>query len=206
MPVTSTPVGASSGEPPHVTVTIDWDALRTRRDGLRASNQRQRCPPPGLRLQLIPVVLGSDSEPLDVGRAMRIVPLGIRRALLSETADAASRAAIDHPESAPRTTCGTGSSLARPRWEIVASCARCTTNKCTCKAGISPSTADASNSHPPKSLTQTADPSPTHSATDRCRRALTAGSGDGSLRGCWLTSAAAGRRALDRRHAQCPPG
>ncbi|MGH3833529.1 MAG: HNH endonuclease signature motif containing protein, partial [Pseudonocardiaceae bacterium] len=31
--------------------------------------------------KLIPVVLGGDSEPLDVGRAMRTVPLGIRRAL-----------------------------------------------------------------------------------------------------------------------------
>jgi hypothetical protein len=33
--------------------------------------------------KLIPVVLGGDSEPLDVGRAMRTVPMGIRRALVA---------------------------------------------------------------------------------------------------------------------------
>jgi hypothetical protein len=33
--------------------------------------------------KLIPVVLGGDSEPLDVGRAQRTVPLGIRRALVA---------------------------------------------------------------------------------------------------------------------------
>ncbi|MBV9161859.1 MAG: DUF222 domain-containing protein [Pseudonocardiales bacterium] len=77
----------TSGEPPHVTVTIDWDALRT---GLGAATldygqlisagdaRRLSCD-----CKLIPVVLGSDSEPLDVGRAMRIVPLGIRRVLVA---------------------------------------------------------------------------------------------------------------------------
>ncbi|MGH3792150.1 MAG: HNH endonuclease signature motif containing protein [Pseudonocardiaceae bacterium] len=33
--------------------------------------------------KIIPVVLSGDSEPLDVGRAMRTVPLGIRRALVA---------------------------------------------------------------------------------------------------------------------------
>lgn len=73
------------GEPPHVTVTIDWDALRT---GLGAATldygqlinaaeaRRLACD-----CKLIPVVLGGESEPLDVGRAMRTVPLGIRHAL-----------------------------------------------------------------------------------------------------------------------------
>ncbi|PZS23066.1 MAG: HNH endonuclease [Pseudonocardiales bacterium] len=77
----------TAGEPPHVTVTIDWDALRT---GLGAAvldygqlisagdARRLACD-----CKLIPVVLGGDSEPLDVGRAMRTVPLGIRRALVA---------------------------------------------------------------------------------------------------------------------------
>jgi len=77
----------TAGEPPHVTVTIDWDALRT---GLGAAvldygqlisagdARRLACD-----CKLIPVVLASDSEPLDVGRAMRTVPLGIRRALIA---------------------------------------------------------------------------------------------------------------------------
>jgi hypothetical protein len=33
--------------------------------------------------KVIPVVLGGDGEPLDVGRAQRTVPLGIRRALVA---------------------------------------------------------------------------------------------------------------------------
>ena len=33
--------------------------------------------------KVIPVVLGGDSEPLDVGRTIRTVPLGIRRALVA---------------------------------------------------------------------------------------------------------------------------
>jgi hypothetical protein len=77
----------TAGEPPHLTVTIDWDALRT---GLGTAvldygqlisagdARRLACD-----CKLIPVVLGSDSEPLDVGRAMRTVPLGIRRALVA---------------------------------------------------------------------------------------------------------------------------
>ncbi|MGH3831499.1 MAG: DUF222 domain-containing protein, partial [Pseudonocardiaceae bacterium] len=75
----------TAGEPPHVTVTIDWHALRTALGtGLldygqpinAADARRLACD-----CKLIPVVLGGDSEPLDVGRAMRTVPLGIRRAL-----------------------------------------------------------------------------------------------------------------------------
>ncbi len=77
----------TAGEPPHLTVTIDWDALRT---GLgvatldygtqiSAAQARQWA----CDAKIIPVVLGGKSEPLDVGRAMRTVPLSIRRALVA---------------------------------------------------------------------------------------------------------------------------
>jgi Domain of unknown function (DUF222) len=68
-------------------VAIDWDALRT---GLgvatldygtqisAAEARRWACD-----AKIIPVVLGGRSEPLDVGRAMRTVPLSIRRALVA---------------------------------------------------------------------------------------------------------------------------
>ena len=77
----------TAGEPPHLTVTIDWDALRT---GLgvatldygtqvsAAEARRWACD-----AKIIPVVLGGKSEPLDVGRAMRTLPLSIRRALVA---------------------------------------------------------------------------------------------------------------------------
>ncbi|MGH3825083.1 MAG: DUF222 domain-containing protein [Pseudonocardiaceae bacterium] len=78
---------ATAGEPPHVTVTIDWNSLRT---GLgtatldygqlisASDTRRIACD-----CKLIPVVMNGESEPLDVGRAQRTVPLGIRRALVA---------------------------------------------------------------------------------------------------------------------------
>ncbi len=75
----------TAGEPPHVTVTIDWDALRTEL-GTGTLDYGQLISATTARriacdCKLIPVVLGGDGEPLDVGRAQRSVPLGIRRAL-----------------------------------------------------------------------------------------------------------------------------
>jgi Domain of unknown function (DUF222) len=77
----------TGGEPPHLTVTIGWEALRT---GLESATldygthvsasaaRRWACD-----AKVIPVVLGGASEPLDVGRAMRTVPLSLRRALVA---------------------------------------------------------------------------------------------------------------------------
>jgi hypothetical protein len=78
---------STGGEPPHLTVTIDWDALRTGLGvatldygtHLSAALARQWA----CDAKIIPVVLGGKSEPLDVGRAMRTVPLSIRRALVA---------------------------------------------------------------------------------------------------------------------------
>jgi hypothetical protein len=77
----------TAGEPPHLTVTIDWDALRT---GLGTATLDYGTPLSAAEARrwacdakIIPVVLGGASEPLDVGRAMRTVPLSIRRALVA---------------------------------------------------------------------------------------------------------------------------
>jgi hypothetical protein len=78
---------STAGEPPHLTVTIDWEALRTGLGvatldygtQLSASEARRWA----CDAKIIPVVLGGRSEPLDVGRAMRTVPLSIRRALVA---------------------------------------------------------------------------------------------------------------------------
>ena len=77
----------TGGEPPHINVTIDWDALRTELGAalldygrhLSASDARRWA----CDCKIIPIVLGGDSEPLDVGRISRSVPLGIRRALVA---------------------------------------------------------------------------------------------------------------------------
>jgi hypothetical protein len=73
-------------------VTIDWETLR---DGLTATPTSlggrlgsgiSIHPTTARRLAcdatLIPAVLGSAGEPLDIGRATRIVPAGMRRALV----------------------------------------------------------------------------------------------------------------------------
>ncbi|MBV9144236.1 MAG: DUF222 domain-containing protein [Pseudonocardiales bacterium] len=77
----------TGGEPPHLTVTIDWEALRTGLGSatldygthLSASEARRWA----CDAKVIPLVLGGASEPLDVGRAMRSVPLSLRRALVA---------------------------------------------------------------------------------------------------------------------------
>ncbi|MGH3931466.1 MAG: DUF222 domain-containing protein [Pseudonocardiaceae bacterium] len=77
----------TGGEPSHLTVTIDWEMLRAGLGGatldyghpISAADTRRMA----YDCRVIPVVLGGDSEPLDVGRAMRTVPLGISRALVA---------------------------------------------------------------------------------------------------------------------------
>jgi hypothetical protein len=78
---------STPGEPPHLTVTIDWDTLRTGLGvatldygtHLSASEARRWA----CDAKIIPVVLSGRSESLDVGRALRTVPLSIRRALVA---------------------------------------------------------------------------------------------------------------------------
>jgi len=78
---------AAAGEPPYLSLTLDWEALRTRLGAARldygaplsaSAARRWACD-----CKLIPIVLGGESEPLDVGRSSRTVPLGIRRALVA---------------------------------------------------------------------------------------------------------------------------
>jgi Domain of unknown function (DUF222) len=77
----------TGGEPPHLTVTLDWETLRT---GLGSATLDYGTPLSASAARrwacdakVIPVVLGGASEPLDVGRAMRTVPLSLRRALVA---------------------------------------------------------------------------------------------------------------------------
>ncbi|MPZ67164.1 MAG: DUF222 domain-containing protein [Pseudonocardiaceae bacterium] len=77
---------SSAGEPPHLTLTLDLNMLI---DGIGAAAldygtflsaadaRRWAC-----EAKIIPVVCGGKGEPLDVGRAMRTVPAGVRRALV----------------------------------------------------------------------------------------------------------------------------
>jgi len=81
----NTEVRTSGGEKPHITVTVDYRQL---------TGELERLPEIGgvavtletvRRLTcdaaIIPMVLGSDSEPLDIGRKTRTIPPAIRRAI-----------------------------------------------------------------------------------------------------------------------------
>ncbi|MEU4295134.1 DUF222 domain-containing protein [Kribbella sp. NPDC026596] len=75
------------GAKANITVTIDFNDLKTATtdaigtlvygDGLSAATIRRLA----CDAKIIPLVLGSNSEPLDVGRAQRLVTAGMRRAL-----------------------------------------------------------------------------------------------------------------------------
>jgi hypothetical protein len=79
-------VPSQGGEKPTVVVTVPLDVLEKELgnamlDGgtfLNASHARMLA----CDCRIVPVVLGSNSEPLDIGRAERNVPLGMRRALV----------------------------------------------------------------------------------------------------------------------------
>lgn len=68
-------------------MTIDWEALRTAVGTATLDRAHQLSAADVRRLAcdcaLIPAVLGTDSEPLDIGRATRTVPRAIRRALIA---------------------------------------------------------------------------------------------------------------------------
>jgi hypothetical protein len=74
------------GERPHVTMTIDFDAL-TGQLGAATLDATGAVVGPALARRIlcdcnvIPAVLGSAGEPLDIGRATRTWPTGIRRAV-----------------------------------------------------------------------------------------------------------------------------
>src|SRR5262245_1869968 len=87
----------AGGEKPHLTVTIDWPTLRNGLSealftpggawaGATLASGTPISPQTARRLAcdatVIPVVLGSGTEPLDIGRATRVVSAGLRRALV----------------------------------------------------------------------------------------------------------------------------
>lgn len=84
----------TSGTPPRITVTIDYDDLRQRSTGnptfgggtlepggepITAANARRIA----CDAEILPVLLGGDSQPLDIGRSRRTAPADLRTALLA---------------------------------------------------------------------------------------------------------------------------
>ncbi len=77
----------TGGQRPQVTVTLDWETLRTRLGAAELGWGGPVTPESARRIacdaQLIPVLLGTAGQPLDVGRASHTIPVGIRRALVA---------------------------------------------------------------------------------------------------------------------------
>src|ERR1700712_1058923 len=75
------------GERPHVTITMNWDALTGIISGASFDSGAMISPAQASRFlcdaQLIPMILGPTSEVLDVGRASRTFPAHIRRAIVA---------------------------------------------------------------------------------------------------------------------------
>jgi 5-methylcytosine-specific restriction protein A len=75
--------GEVNGERPHLVVTIRLEDLENRARGALLHTGGTLTPAQLRRLacdaDLIPVVLGERGEPLDIGRAQRKIPIGIRR-------------------------------------------------------------------------------------------------------------------------------
>jgi hypothetical protein len=75
----------SGGERPHVTVTVDYETLKGHVQRLPEINGTPVTPQTIRRITcdagIIPMILGTDSEPLDVGRKTRTIPAALRRAL-----------------------------------------------------------------------------------------------------------------------------
>jgi hypothetical protein len=80
-------MSTAGGEPTHVTITLDYEtlikelAVATLDYGQRLSATQARLA--ACDCKIIPVVMNGMGKPLDVGRAQRTVPLGIRRALVA---------------------------------------------------------------------------------------------------------------------------
>jgi uncharacterized protein DUF222 len=67
------------GEKPHITVTMRLDDLSASMTGQRITAESARWI--ACDASVVPVLLGGNGEPLDVGRATRTIPSAIRRAL-----------------------------------------------------------------------------------------------------------------------------
>ncbi len=81
----NTNVVTTAGEKPHVTVTVDYETLKGHVERLPEIEGTPVTPQTIRRITcdagIIPMLLGTDNEPLDVGRKTRTIPSALRRAL-----------------------------------------------------------------------------------------------------------------------------
>jgi len=91
---------AEGGERPHITTIIPWEWMQDQARGATwnsAADQRRGAAPVDVRGEDHPVVLGGDSQPLDVGRERRCVTLAQRKAVAARDRGCAYPGVIGHP-------------------------------------------------------------------------------------------------------------
>ena len=91
-----------AGEPVHMTVSVNWEDLREQHGQALlhgtgefsvAQARRMACD-----CRVLPAVLGSNGEVLDIGRKTRTIPQGIRRALIERDAGCTFPGCHRHPK------------------------------------------------------------------------------------------------------------
>ncbi len=109
----------SHGAVPRLTLTMSYAELRDH-SGFGTTETGEQLSATALRriccdAHVIPAVLGTTSEVLDVGRAQRLVTTAIGKPSSPETSTAGSPTAPDRRSCATPTTSSTGSTADRPR-------------------------------------------------------------------------------------------
>ena len=110
------------GEPVTLTLTMSYEDLADQ-VGQAMLDNGERVPVEQVRqlacgAGIIPLVLGGQSQPLNIGRKTRAFNAGIRRTLVARDRGCAFPAAADHPDTATRTIFTPYSSLGRRRRHV----------------------------------------------------------------------------------------
>ena len=112
----------TGGHRPTLTVTVTLDDLEQRARGAVLDLGGALTPAALRRLccdaAVVPVVLGGAGQPLDVGRATRTIPDGLRRAVAARDRGCAFPGCDRPPSWARCTTWSSGSTVGRPRSAI----------------------------------------------------------------------------------------
>jgi hypothetical protein len=133
---------SAAGERPQLVVTVDYDRLAAGVGVGRLGDGEDLSAGVVRRLAcdaaIIPAVLGSDSQPLDLGRSVRTASPAQRRMLaLRDGGCVRSRVVIGHPAGVRRITCSTGKTSGRRTWATSSCSAASIIGSCTENSGRS---------------------------------------------------------------------
>lgn len=132
----SAPEGTPTTTKAKVVITMAWDVLKAQLVGVGQTLTGEALSPATVRkiactADLIPAVLGSHGELLDLGRAARLASPAQHLALWRRTGTAPTQAARCRPSGATRTTSTGGPAADTPTWPTWPCSAGDTTPSCT---------------------------------------------------------------------------